>query len=791
VTAPAAHEPSGVPDEPETSPVHTTHATDLEGEGCSLAEEGDTHAQIISAEAVLSRQHPQTPDPIVHAQTVGTEPSAILGEPGAIKEGAHTHNDRVEPDLKEGQPGDPNANTPKGVAHAGPDSTPGEEVDPIANLPMHLKGTGPEVMLEEGGIAGENASVEGDRDPLVELQEPGVSHLATPEKAYLLTSSPPLPTTPEAASTQRSLAIDTEMPAIPVPDHGADLEPQPHDAPPPPNEAVQHPIHQPPEQIQALTGVEGLSESLPGKKSQRAMGQRGLTSAQALEGKTPIGEAHARPPDLPNPQRHGSIVWEPASVVPKARVRAHQVRRPIFDEGARTRPDPWPNLGVVIVDPDTCIGSALQLEGEQNIHVPCVGSELHAAPSAPQNSSSSLSPLPPVPPPSDTLAHENPSHGEGAAAERCATEDHRPEPSKPSSPHEKDLQEAGGVPSVPGDSPAFPEDLDLLRPARVAENADVGKVDPPCVDLHKRGGALPAVCAAPALAEGTVGVGPADEAETACAAKPEALVPWAQYKAGRGREVDAPPQEALPQKGECNTEALSRKRELERRPNEGERKSVRLPREAPRRDEGALEMPPQNHQREHDATPQGNPSVGALSIWDPGGRLPGDDIVESKGPVEAMDIAPGIVAHKKTPGCAESNQSASTIPKSQPHTFIPFSIRRPGLLSSRSPFVFIFRFEAHREGAASSWRCRGRDSNSNAAVWWPSHPHHVRVTRRHTRPRAMHALVHWQRNPSARPQPLNIILARPRFYLEAFRCSAQTVCEMRGSVANSARERID
>jgi len=59
------------------------------------------------------------------------------------------------------------------------------------------------------------------------------------------------------------------------------------------------------------------------------------------------------------------------------------------------RPDLWPSLGIVITNLDAYLGSALQLEGEKNIHVPCVGSELHAAPSAPQNPSSSLSSLPP------------------------------------------------------------------------------------------------------------------------------------------------------------------------------------------------------------------------------------------------------------------------------------------------------------------------------------------------------------------------------------------------------------
>jgi len=54
VTALIAQEQSGAPEQPETTPAHSTHAADLEGEGCSLAEEGDTHAQIVSAEEVLS-----------------------------------------------------------------------------------------------------------------------------------------------------------------------------------------------------------------------------------------------------------------------------------------------------------------------------------------------------------------------------------------------------------------------------------------------------------------------------------------------------------------------------------------------------------------------------------------------------------------------------------------------------------------------------------------------------------------------------------------------------------------
>jgi hypothetical protein len=41
---------------------------------------------------------------------------------------------------------------------------------------------------------------------------------------------------------------------------------------------------------------------------------------------------------------------------------------------------------VVNMDPDTCSGSASQLEGEQNFHVPCVGSEQYASPCIPQPS---------------------------------------------------------------------------------------------------------------------------------------------------------------------------------------------------------------------------------------------------------------------------------------------------------------------------------------------------------------------------------------------------------------------
>ena len=265
---------SGAAEQPETSPTDVTHTAETEGEGCSLAEEGDTHAQIVSAEAVLSWQRTQDPDPKVHVQTVSAEPLAIPGEPGAIEEGTHAHGDCAEPDLKDGQPGDPNMNTPEGVAHGEPDSMPGENINSNANTPVHLEGTGPEVLmdaeedqpyvLEEDGIAWENASVEEDGDPRIELQKPAVSHLATQEKAGSLTlSSLPPPTTPEAASMQRSPAVNTGTLAISEPDHGADLEPQPHDTPRP-NKAAEPHFHQPLKQIHVPTVAGGPLELLPG-----------------------------------------------------------------------------------------------------------------------------------------------------------------------------------------------------------------------------------------------------------------------------------------------------------------------------------------------------------------------------------------------------------------------------------------------------------------------------------------------------------------------------------------------
>ena len=68
--------------------------------------------------------------------------------------------------------------------------------------------------------------------------------------------------------------------------------------------------------------------------------------------------------------------------------------------------------------------------------------------------------------------------------------------------------------------------------------------------------------AAPALAEGTTSVKPANKAMTAIAAKPKALVPWAQNKARYRHKVKTPLQEgkgeldALPLQGEHMVKAM-------------------------------------------------------------------------------------------------------------------------------------------------------------------------------------------------------------------------------------------
>jgi len=122
-----------------------------------------------------------------------------------------------------------------------------------------------------------------------------------------------------------------------------------------------------------------------------------------------------------------------------------------------------------------------------------------------------------------------------------------PEPLKPPDLPMDDLEKSGGASALDDSSMLHgggPGDLDSLGLAWTVADMEARKVEPSGVDAHERGGALPVVGAAPALAEGTAGVEPAGEAEKATAAKPEALVPWAQGMAER--EVEMLPGEGKP-----------------------------------------------------------------------------------------------------------------------------------------------------------------------------------------------------------------------------------------------------
>ena len=127
--------------------------------------------------------------------------------------------------------------------------------------------------VEEDGAARKTVSVEGAMGPCIKLQEPGVSYPATQENARSLTLSiSPPPITLEAARMQHLLAVNAGTPATPEPeDHGADLDPPPHNTPPP-NEATEYTDHLP-QQIQAPTEVQGPLESLRGEKPLCAIGQ--------------------------------------------------------------------------------------------------------------------------------------------------------------------------------------------------------------------------------------------------------------------------------------------------------------------------------------------------------------------------------------------------------------------------------------------------------------------------------------------------------------------------------------
>jgi hypothetical protein len=257
---------------------------------------------------------------------------------------------------------------------------------------------------------------------------------------------------------------------------------------------------------------------------------------------------------------------------------------------------------------------------------------------------------------------------------------------------------------------------DHLKPAAMAENMDARLLEPSIIDVHKQGGVLPVMGAAPALAKDITSAEPAGKAKKAIAARPEALISWAQDKAMHRHEVKMPPQEgkcthdpppeALPWRGECKPEVL---------PQRGKHTNKPLLEALPPEGQHNLKAPPQKCEHEADTPLQSNLNKGehkpcwppresshedVLSTWqgpgpwDPGGPA-GERTTESRGPVKAnnkYDIV-GIDTcklNKEAPAMQTSSQLSSTILSSQTHTLDPSTIippHHPKFLPSRSCFI--------------------------------------------------------------------------------------------------------
>ena len=84
-------------------------------------------------------------------------------------------------------------------------------------------------------------------------------------------------------------------------------------------------------------------ESLTPKAQQHTTWHKSQVSAWALEDNKPLGVAHRHTPNLPNLRFEGPIILELGVIVLKA-------QRPVFVEGERTHPDPWPGPGASTTD---------------------------------------------------------------------------------------------------------------------------------------------------------------------------------------------------------------------------------------------------------------------------------------------------------------------------------------------------------------------------------------------------------------------------------------------------------
>ena len=277
---------------------------------------------------------------------------------------------------------------------------------------------------------------------------------------------------------------------------------------------------------------------LLGEAIQHATWHSGQSQAHGPEGMMHLGIAHGHPPNVPDPKSRGSTISEQAIVAPKAAVCATPARRPVVDEGERTRPDPWPSPGTVTADSDVYTRTSVLLEGEQKHVLPFEGSEQHAAPCTPQLFSSSSFLV--VPPPPVAVARDV-LHGKRRATDLEGRADPYPEVLKPPDCAAEDLDESGGASSVPGDLPVVPGDLGTLGLADAIVNTRTEAREPARVVAQEPGGALSAVKAEPNPTEDTAGIEPVGAAERAAAAESEALEPWAEGKGRHG--LDTAPQD--------------------------------------------------------------------------------------------------------------------------------------------------------------------------------------------------------------------------------------------------------
>ena len=294
-------------------------------------------------------------------------------------------------------------------------------------------------------------------------------------------------------------------------------------------------------------------------------------------------------------------------------------------------------------------------------------------------------------------------------------------------------------PSVPGNSPAFPDDVDPhpLGLVGLAEDADARKLEPSSIDVHEQGGALSVVGAAPALAESTAG-----EVERAAAARPEALAPWSQGEAGCEAETS-------PREGEQELKAL---------PHQGRRKPEALPPEG---------------ERECGTTPQDNPNEGDREPnWPP--RKPSHSCPLGR------DQAFGILEGSRR-GSAISSRKGLLRPWTPHQASTPTTKRRSGIVACKTK-------------KKKPWACKVSQATPPRGVNhapWPMHPsaHPVAEdpTRFSFRGPSRGATSSWK-IPRIATRPFvgrshavtriparNTILARPHSGGGAFRCcSTQT-----------------